>query len=175
MARELRQGVEEATRPGLTLMSLFETGPAQIKMLDPIFHEVGDRPRKGAELSETKQLARRLTKERRAASRQLARDALVLQQMHSEQERQVRTKRTVERARVRKIMDVEAHELKKMATETSVIMDTSVKRYSAKKEAKRLNQRVGGNATAETAAKPNAKASAKPAKAKGVKKKGKAK
>jgi hypothetical protein len=51
-------------------------------MLDPIFHEEGDRPMKrGMDVSETKQLQRRLNHERRQAARQLARDAAVVQQL----------------------------------------------------------------------------------------------
>jgi len=134
---------------GLEPLMLFQaSAPPQIRMLDPIFHDVGDGPlTKGAELTETKQLQRIVTKERRAASRQLSRDAAVLQQMALKKDTTRRVARNNERQRVRRIMEVEKQELKKLKTESGGGMDTSLQRYSSKKEQKRLNPRMAGNAT----------------------------
>lgn len=68
-------------------LQLFDEGAVQIRILDPIFYEEGDRSSRGMEMSETKQLQRKLNQERRAAARQLARDASVVQQLeHQKQE-----------------------------------------------------------------------------------------
>jgi len=131
-------------------LRLFAAGPAQIKMLDPIFHDEGDRPNaKGAELSETKQLERRLNKERRAAARQLQRSAAVVQQLQGRKDGMRRVVQGKERARVRRIMEVEKQELKQLGTEFDGSMDTSFGSYSKTKERKKDNKRMAGNATAD--------------------------
>eukprot|EP00931_Biecheleriopsis_adriatica_P049410 TRINITY_DN28584_c0_g1_i1.p1 TRINITY_DN28584_c0_g1~~TRINITY_DN28584_c0_g1_i1.p1 ORF type:complete len:821 (+),score=288.13 TRINITY_DN28584_c0_g1_i1:51-2513(+) len=167
-------GSEENSKSshGFTPLRLFEAGPAQIKMLDPIFHEEGDRPAaKGMELSETKQLERRLNKERRAAARQLSRDASVLQQLQSRKDDVRRRAQGQERKRVRQIMEVERSELKKMASEFDKSMDTSFGSYSKTKERKKANRRMAGNATADNPKGPStAKESGAGKKAKGGKK-----
>lgn len=84
----------------------------QIKMLDPIFHEDGDIHRRGMEASETKQLQRQLNQERRAAARQLARDALVVQQLQHQKGELRRKAGQKEKKRVRQMMEVEKQELK---------------------------------------------------------------
>lgn len=147
--KELQTVCKELQGGGLAPLSLFETTRPQIRTLDPIFHEVGDVPLKGMEASETKQLQRRLTKERRSAARKLTRDAVVLQQLQAHKETKIRVKRTAEIKRSRVIMDQERDMLKKMATETDKSMDTSVRKYSRKKQEGLLQKRVGGNETAE--------------------------
>ncbi|CAE7758442.1 NOP14 [Symbiodinium necroappetens] len=145
-------------------LRLFDAGPVQIKMLDPIFHEEGDRPlTRGMEASATKQLQRKLNQERRAAARQLARDAAVVQQLQSQKQDQRRKAGQQERKRVRQLMDVEKQELKQMATEFDKSMNTMFGSYSRTKERKKANRRMGGNATAEN---PK-EARPKPAKEKG--------
>merc|ERR1712151_1425536 len=118
-------------------------------------HELGDSNvmRRGMEVSETKQLKRKLTKERRAATRQLSRDATALQQLEMRKDAKVRVARKVERKRVSKIMEDEKSMLKKMGTEVSGGMDTSLGSYSSTKARKKANPRMGGNAV-EGAAKP---------------------
>merc|ERR1712137_736467 len=117
------------------------------KMLEPIFHEEGDRPGKGMELSETKRLRKRLNEERRAASRQLARDQAVLQQVAAKKETGRRVARANERSRVHLIMEQEKSMLAKLKTESGGGMDTSLVAYSATKARKKEQKRLGGNAT----------------------------
>ncbi|CAJ1337915.1 unnamed protein product [Effrenium voratum] len=148
-------------------LQLFEEGAVQIKMLDPIFHEEGDRPR-GMEASETKQLHRKLNQERRAAARQLSRDSAVVQQLQN-QKAEVRRKTSLqEKKRVRQLMDTEKQELKKMATEFDKTMNTTFGSYSKTKERKKANRRMAGNATAEN---PKAPKPAKVAKGQAKKQK----
>lgn len=87
-----------------------EEGAVQIKMLDPIFHEDGDIHRRGMEASETKQLQRKLNQERRAAARQLARDAAVVQQLQHQKGELRRKAGQKEKKRVRQMMEVEKQE-----------------------------------------------------------------
>jgi len=131
-------------------LKLFEAPPPQIRMLDPIFHEVGDRPGRGSDLSEEKQLKRRLNKERRAASRQLFQDALALQQLKGVKDASRRGAQRAAKTRVQSLMSTEKAELAKLKTESGGGMDTSLKRYAAGKERKKNNQRLGGNVTADT-------------------------
>eukprot|EP00930_Biecheleria_cincta_P049401 TRINITY_DN34611_c0_g1_i1.p1 TRINITY_DN34611_c0_g1~~TRINITY_DN34611_c0_g1_i1.p1 ORF type:complete len:806 (+),score=195.64 TRINITY_DN34611_c0_g1_i1:86-2503(+) len=140
---------ESSCSQALNPLRLFETGPAQIKMLDPIFHEEGDQPTRGMDASESKQLERKLNKERRAAARQLSRDAAVVQRIQNRKDDIRRAAQGKERKRVRRIMEVEKHELKQMATEFDKSMDTSFGSYSKNKERKKQNRRMAGNATAE--------------------------
>eukprot|EP00928_Gymnodinium_smaydae_P093087 TRINITY_DN770_c0_g8_i1.p1 TRINITY_DN770_c0_g8~~TRINITY_DN770_c0_g8_i1.p1 ORF type:complete len:826 (-),score=245.29 TRINITY_DN770_c0_g8_i1:115-2592(-) len=128
-------------------LQLFETGPAQIRVLDPIFHEEGDRPLRGAELTETKRLKRELNQERRAANRQLSRDAAALQQIAAGKDSKRQQARSAERARVRGLMEGEKQMLAQLKTESGGGMDTSLGSYSKTKQRKKENQRVGGNAT----------------------------
>merc|ERR1740121_344975 len=134
---------------GFAPLALFEAPAPQIRILDPIFHEEGDRnDRKGSDLTETQLLKRKLTQERRSSTRQLSRDAAVVQQLGFRKDQARSSMRTSERKRVRTMMEVEKQELRKMQTEQTHEMDTSLKRYSAGKERKRENKRLGGNATA---------------------------
>jgi len=150
-------GVEERMVGGtdngiLVPLRLFQEAPPQIKMLDPIFHETGDRAglrNAGMEMSETKLLQRRLNKERRAAARQLNRDATVLQQLQSGKDTERRVKRLHQKRRVEVIMDQEKTMIKQIATENTGFMDTSLRRYSAGKARKKENRRMGGNATVD--------------------------
>eukprot|EP00929_Paragymnodinium_shiwhaense_P119130 TRINITY_DN91002_c0_g1_i1.p1 TRINITY_DN91002_c0_g1~~TRINITY_DN91002_c0_g1_i1.p1 ORF type:complete len:868 (-),score=330.39 TRINITY_DN91002_c0_g1_i1:165-2768(-) len=146
--REKRAG-SAAVAGGLEPLQLYKAAPAQIKMLDPIFHEEGDRPGKGMELSETKRLKKRLNEERRAASRQLARDQAVVQQLAAKKETGRRVARASERTRVHTLMDQEKSMLAKLRTESGGGMDTSLVAYSASKEARKERKRLGGNATAD--------------------------
>lgn len=148
--------LEESTgsSQALTPLRLFESGPAQIKMLDPIFHEEGDRPTRGMEASESKQLERRLNKERRSAARQLSRDAAVVQRIQNRKDDIRRATQGKEKKRVRRIMEVEKQELKQMATEFDKSMDTSFGSYSKTKQRKKENRRMAGNATAENPKRP---------------------
>lgn len=139
-------------------LTLFEEGAVQIKMLDPIFHEEGDRPmQRGMDVSETKQLQRRLNHERRQAARQLARDAAVVQQLQHQKGEVKRKARQNERKRVRQMMETEKQELKKMATEYDKSMNTTFGSFSKTKERKKANRRMAGNATAENPKQPKAK------------------
>lgn len=135
----------EAALPPLTL---FEAAPPQIRSLDPIFHEIGDMSstRRGMEMGETKRLKRSLNQERRAATRQLSRDASALQQLQNRKELKVRAVRKTEQTRVRSIMDAEKQMLRKMQTEVGGDMDTSLQSYSSTKERKKANPRMAGNA-----------------------------
>merc|ERR1712008_28630 len=99
--------------------------------------------------SETKLLQRRLNKERRAAARQLTRDATVLQQLQSGKDTDRRVKRVRARKRVEVMMDQERTMIKQIATENTGLMDTSLRSYSAGKAKKKENHRMGGNATVE--------------------------
>ena len=126
---------------GCKPLRLFDVGAVQIKMLDPIFHEEGDRPlKRGMEASATKQLQRKLNQERRAAARQLARDAAVVQQLQSHKQEQRRKAGQQERKRVRQLMEVEKQELKQMATEFDKSMNTMFGSYSKTKERKKTNR-----------------------------------
>lgn len=135
---------------GLAPLTLFEAPRAQIRSLDPIFHEPGDVSTRGAEKSETQLLKAKLSSARRVAGRQLRRDASMLQQLESHKETARRAARATERTRVRKIMEVEAQELKKMKTETDHSMDTSLHKFSKTKDRKKTNPRMAGNMTANT-------------------------
>eukprot|EP00913_Durusdinium_trenchii_P021136 g19860.t1 len=150
----------------LKALKLFDEGAVQIKMLDPIFHEEGDRPlKRGMEASETKLLQRKLNQERRAAARQLARDAAAVQQLQHQKDEVRRKAGQKERKRVRQIMEVEKQELKKMATEYDKSMNTTFGSFSKTKERKKANRRMAGNATAENPNEPKPKAQAEAAKA----------
>merc|ERR1712087_442191 len=81
-----------------------------------------------------------------AATRQLSRDATALQQLETRKDAKVRVARKVERKRVSKIMEDEKNMLKKMGTEVSGGMDTSLGSYSSTKARKKANPRMGGNA-----------------------------
>ena len=130
---------------GCKPLRMFDAGAVQIKMLDPIFHEEGDRPlKRGMEASATKQLQRKLNQERRAAARQLARDATVVQQLQSRKQEQRRVAGQQERKRVRQLMEVEKQELKQMATEFDKSMNTMFGSYSKTKERKKANRREQG-------------------------------
>ena len=132
----------------------------QIKMLDPIFHEEGDRPlKRGMEASETKQLQRKLNQERRAAARQLSRDAAVVQQLQHQKQEMRRQAGVKEKKRVRQIMENEKQELKKMATEFDKSMNTTFGSFSKTKERKKANRRMAGNATADNPKEPKQKES----------------
>lgn len=163
----LMSAIDELCAGGLQPLALFETAPPQIKMLEPIFHEIGDASgrRRGMELTETQQLKKKLNEERRAATRQLRRDASTLQQLQSHKDAKRRTAQAGERARVRKIMANEKQELKLMMTENAGGMDTSLQAYSKTKARKKENRRMAGNATAENPKGPSKKAAeaAKPA------------
>ena len=145
-----------STGMALKPLKLFDEGAVQIKMLDPIFHEEGDRPKRGMEASETKLLQRKLNQERRAAARQLARDAAAVQQLQHQKEEVRRQAGQKEKKRVRQIMEVEKQELKKMATEFDKSMNTMFGSFSKTKERKKANRRMAGNATAENSAGPKA-------------------
>jgi len=146
-------------------LELFKTVAPQIRSLEPVFHEVGDRVggRNGTEVSESKQLQRTLTKARRTAARKLQRDATVVQQITSRKEAAVRVKRVGERKRVARIMDQEDQMLKQMKTESNGGMDTSLTSYTAKKALKKENKRLGGNTTADTKGAPKEAAKKQPA------------
>lgn len=151
VARDPSDEQGRAVKPlRLEPLRLFETAAPQIRILDPIFHEEGDRPQRGAEVSETTRLKKQLHQERRAAARQLARDASVVQQLQMKKETKRRAARTSERARVRSIMDGERAMLAKLKTESGGGMDTSLGSYSKEKDRKKANKRVGGNATDDT-------------------------
>eukprot|EP00971_Amphidinium_carterae_P020759 409338-Amphidinium_carterae.1 len=105
--KHLTAEINELASRLLEPLDLFEAAPPQIRSLEPIFHETGDRPRKWAEQSETKQLRHKLNEERRAAGRQFRRDAMALQQLHSRKDTLRRVAREGERARVRTIMEKE--------------------------------------------------------------------
>merc|ERR1711985_177425 len=100
-------------------------------------------------MGETKRLKKRLNEERRAASRNLARDASVLQQLQAKKETSRRVARTTERARVASIMDAEKSMLAKLKTESGGGMDTSLNAYSLSKAAKKANRKMAGNAGSE--------------------------
>eukprot|EP00434_Breviolum_minutum_P011972 symbB.v1.2.010556.t1/scaffold694.1/size172116/19 len=156
------QAINEAVAmtDGLKPLTLFEEGPVQIKMLDPIFHEEGDRPlKRGMEASETKQLQRKLNQERRAAARQLSRDAAVVQQLQHQKQETRRQAGVKEKKRVRQIMENEKQELKKMATEFDKSMNTTFGSFSKTKERKKANRRMAGNATADNPKEPKQKES----------------
>ena len=145
---------------GLKRVRRQEEGPVQIKMLDPIFHEEGDRPlKRGMEASETKQLQRKLNQERRAAARQLSRDAAVVQQLQHQKQETRRQAGVKEKKRVRQIMENEKQELKKMATEFDKSMNTTFGSFSKTKERKKANRRMAGNATADNPKEPKQKES----------------
>jgi len=174
----LLSAVEQLCSEGLQPLALFETAPPQIKTLEPIFHEIGDVPRRqrGMELTDTQRLKKKLNEERRAAARQLRRDAATMQQLQGHKDAKRRTAQAGERSRVRKIMDNEKQELKLLATENAGGMDTSLQAYSKTKQRKRENKRMGGNSMAESGNAPASKAAkpheegprgAKPAKKKG--------
>jgi len=148
--KELARLLNNFSTMSLEPLAYFQTGPAEIRVLDPIFHEIGGRLQKGMEMTESKVLKKKLNKERRKSSRQLARDAATLQMLASQKDKQLRAKRSTEKRRVTRIMQEETQMLKQLATETGGgHMDTSIKRYSAKKETKAANRRLGGNQTAE--------------------------
>jgi len=149
--RDLGDVCSQTSGSGIVPLALFEAPRPQIRVLDPVFHEVGATRSslRGMELTETKQLKRRLTKERRAAMRQLSRDATVLQQLQSRKDSELRVARKHERKRVSSLMAEEADMLKKLGTENTTSMDTSLRRYSAGKEKKQANPRMGGNTTAD--------------------------
>jgi len=149
LAEELDKIGSDSTA-GLEPLKLFETTRAQIKMLDPIFYEEGDRPQKGAELTETKRLKRLMNEERRAAKRQLQRDSVAVQQIKAKKETKRRVAQGTERVRVRSIMEGEKQMLSKLRTESGGGMDTSLGSYSKNKEKKKENRRLGGNATDDT-------------------------
>lgn len=152
--------LDEVCKECVPPLVMFEAPPPQIRSLEPIFHEEGDISNRGRgmELTETQQLKRKLNDERRAASRQLKRDAAALQSLAAHKESVRRAAKLTERKRVSRIMEVEKSEIKQMMTEGGG-MDTSLQAYSKKKAEKKENKRMGGNATAETAqkaAKPKA-------------------
>eukprot|EP00927_Polykrikos_kofoidii_P007155 TRINITY_DN12908_c0_g1_i1.p1 TRINITY_DN12908_c0_g1~~TRINITY_DN12908_c0_g1_i1.p1 ORF type:complete len:867 (+),score=182.09 TRINITY_DN12908_c0_g1_i1:64-2664(+) len=145
--KESGDGGESEGRRPVKPLRIFETARPEIRVLDPIFHEEGDRPSRGMELSETKRLRRKLNDERRAAARQLARDAAVVQRFQAKDDDHRRKSRLAERARVRAMMDDERDMLAQLKTESGGGMDTSLGSYSAKKAEKKANRRLGGNAT----------------------------
>merc|ERR1712232_639137 len=100
-------------------------------------------------MGETKRLKRKLNEERRAATRQLSRDASVVQQLKAADESKRRVARASEKKRVSRLMEVEKTELAKLKTESGGGMDTSLGSYSSTKARKKANPRVGGNAAAD--------------------------
>merc|ERR1712203_1276417 len=63
-------------------------------------------------------------------------------------EEKIRGARKVERKRAKLIMEEEKNMLKKLGTEVSGGMDTSLGSYSKTKDRKKANPRMGGNQTA---------------------------
>merc|ERR1711865_1296553 len=117
--KALTYALNEMSKLGLAPLSLFECAPAQIKTLEPIFHEEGDAPSRvrGMDMTETQLLKKQLNEERRTANRQLRRDSATLQVMGANKDSKRRVARGEERQRVWKLMDVEKQEIRKMMTE----------------------------------------------------------
>merc|ERR1740121_308492 len=109
------------------------------------------------EMSETKMLKKKLNQERRAATRQLSRDASAVQHLQVQKDTKFRAAHRTERKRVSLMMEEEKNMLKKLGTEVSGGMDTSLGSYSKTKDRKKANPRMGGNQTAGSEPKGNRK------------------
>jgi len=129
-------------RPGVT---------PQIKMLDPVFHNPMDGPLpKGDPLRNEKlKLRRQLNNERRAAARNLRRDQGFLQLHKTKTDTAKKINEATEKKRIRRIMDVEDRDIKKLKSEFAG-MDTSLGSYSKNKDKKKANKRLAGGKTNAT-------------------------
>lgn len=123
-------------------LKLFETGPPQIRTLEPIFHEAGDMPsgRLKGERTETQRLKQKLNEERRSTARQLRRDASALQLLQGRQNEKLSAGRKLERKRVARIMDQETSMLKQMKMEHVKFERTTFGRTKEERSSKRRGQ-----------------------------------
>jgi len=123
-------------------LKLFETGPPQIRTLEPIFHETGDMPsgRLKGERTETQRLKQKLNEERRSTARQLRRDASALQLLQGRQNEKLSAGRKLERKRVARIMDQETSMLKQMKMEHVKFERTTFGRTKEERSSKRRGQ-----------------------------------
>jgi len=130
-------------------LRLHYRAPAQVEMLDPVFHDPADGPvpKGDPTRNEELRLRRKLNEERRAAGRHLRRDQQFLQVHQTHVIEKSQRAQQNERKRVRRIMDEEDKDIKKLAMQHSG-MDTSL-RPSSRKKRRKENPRLGGNKTKE--------------------------
>jgi len=133
----------------LVPLKLHKRKPAQIPMLDPVFHD----PRDGilAKGDPNRSAARREKREqssmRRAAARELRRDAEALISMQAKKEDKRAERGALARKRSRAIMDGEAQTIHELKTANATSMDTSLHSFKRRKKEKKLNRRLAGNKT----------------------------